>query len=454
MRVLLVDIAVERHPPLPTELRARGHQLAEASSCDEALALLQSAAAFESILLALPRLDPAGLALCGKIATVAAAVPVLLLTDCGDLCDAEAGLRAGAHQVLSFTLRPDALDSILRQTVEQCRRQREVEQLRSRGDEGSGFIGLLGVSARLKRLSDLLGRMRGSDAAVLLTGESGSGKERVARVIHASSGRRSGPFVALNCAALPDDRLAIELFGQERGGPSGNGTARLGALQRAHRGTLFLDDIGELSLVLQAGLRRALRDRRARPIGGEHELSFDVRVVAASPRSLLPAVRSGGFRADLFSCLNVVSIPVPPLRERREDIPILAEHFLQEFAQRDGKSLSGFAPDVMPHLLRHDWPGNVRELRNTVEGAVTLASGAWVTLADLSGDLANLPSEEQPSGESSAESSGELVPLADIERRHVLSVVNAVRGNKSEAARILGVDRKTLQARLQRYGHR
>lgn len=449
MRVLLVDIAVERHPLLPTELLARGHQVTQAKSGDEALALLPQAAAFDAILVALPQLDPAGLALCTRISTVTA-VPVLLLTDCGDLCDAEAGLRAGAHQVLSWTLRPDALDSILRQTVEQERRQREVELLRDRGDEGSGFIGLLGVSPRLKRLSDLLQRMRGSDASVLLTGESGSGKERVARVIHASSSRRSGPFVAVSCAALPDDRLAIELFGQERGGPTGNGSARLGALQRAHHGTLFLDDIGELSLGLQAGLRRALRDRRARPIGGEHELSFDVRVVAASPRSLLPVVRGGGFRADLFSCLNVVSISVPALRDRREDIPLLAEQFLQEFARRDGKSLSGFATDVMPHLLRHDWPGNVRELRNTIEGAVTLASGAWVTLADLSGDLGNLPSDATPL----AESSGELVPLADIERRHVLSVFNAVRGNKSEAARILGVDRKTLQARLQRYGHR
>jgi two-component system response regulator HydG len=203
-----------------------------------------------------------------------------------------------------------------------------------------------------------------------------------------------------------------------------------------------------MPLALQPKLLRALQEKRIRPVGSDHEVSFDVRVVAATHGNLQQAVRSGDFRADLFFRLNVISIHVPPLCERREDIPLLAHHFLQEFARRDGKRLDGFAPDVEEHLLRHDWPGNVRELRNTIEGAVTMARGPLVTLDDLPSRLREGPADAL----ASSEPPGELLPLAEVERRHVLAILDAVGGNKSEAARILGIDRKTLQARLQRYG--
>jgi len=449
IRALLVDDDVDLLRFLQAELAERGYDVATARSGDEALALAKSEAAFDVALLDVRMPGPSGLDVCRSLSSACPELPVVLMTAFGDMDAAIAALRAGAHDFLTKPFETEALDVVLKRAAEQSERLREVERLRQISEGGEGFAGILGASPEIRRLSDIVERISGSDASVLVTGESGTGKELVARAIHSLSKRGRGPFVAINCAAMPDHLLESELFGHERGAFTGARAARVGLLRRAHGGTLFLDEIGDMSLALQPKLLRALQEKLVRPVGSDHEVSFDVRVVAATHQNLQQAVRRGDFRADLYFRLNVISIHVPPLRERRDDILLLAHRFLQEFAKRDNKQLDGFGTEVAAHLLRYDWPGNVRELRNTIEGAVTMARGHLVQLDDLPGLLREAAAPPMPAA---PEPVSELLPLAEIERRHVLAILDAVGGNKSEAARILGVDRKTLQARLQRYG--
>ena len=448
IRALLLDDDVDLLRFLQAELSDRGYDVTLAKSGDCALAKAKTDGPFDVALLDVRMPGPSGLDVCRALSSACPDLPVVLMTGFGDMEAAISALRAGAHDFLTKPFETEALDVVLRRAAEQSAKQREVERLRDFVSDGDGFAGILGDSPEIRRLSDIVQRISGSDASVLVTGESGSGKELVARAIHSLSRRSRGPFVAINCAAMPDHLLESELFGHERGAFTGARAARVGLLRRAHGGTLFLDEIGDMSLSLQPKLLRALQEKLIRPVGSDHEVSFDVRVLAATHRNLQQAVRKGEFRADLFFRLNVISISVPPLRERGDDILLLAHRFLQEFARRDGKPLDGFAPGVASQLLRYDWPGNVRELRNTVEGAVTMARGQKVTLDDLPGLFLQHPG----STETVIASTGELLPLSEVERRHVLAILDAVGGNKSEAARILGVDRKTLQARLQRYG--
>ncbi len=448
VRVLLVDDDLELLRFLEAELADRSYEVVAARSGDEALELAQRGS-FDVALLDVRMPGPSGLDVCRALASSCPDLPVVLMTGFGDMDAAIAALRAGAYDFLTKPFETESLDVVLKRAAEQSARVREVDRLRAVTRGGPGVAGILGASPPMARLSDVIERISGSDASVLIVGESGSGKELVARAIHSGSKRRRGPFVAINCAAMPGHLLESELFGHERGAFTDARAARVGLLRRAHGGTLFLDEIGDMSPTLQPKLLRALQEKVVRPVGSDHEVAFDIRVVAATHRDLQLAVREGEFRADLFFRLNVISIEVPPLRERGDDILLLARHFLHELAERDAKTIERFAPDVEELLRCYDWPGNVRELRNVIEGAVTMVRGPVVTMADLPSRLRDGGASEAPAPETGA---GELLPLSEVERRHVLSILDAVGGNKSEASRILGIDRKTLQARLQRYG--
>jgi two-component system response regulator HydG len=301
----------------------------------------------------------------------------------------------------------------------------------------------------MKKVYDLVDRVAETDASVLITGESGTGKELVARAIHDRSRRKAGPFVAVNCAAVAETLLESELFGHVRGAFTDAKQGRAGLFVEANNGTFFLDEIGELPLGLQPKLLRALQERRVRPVGGNAEVPFDARLVTATNRDLETAVEDGRFRGDLFYRIDVVHVPVPPLRARGTDVLLLAQHFAQYFAGTFAKEVKGLSPAVAEKLLAYPWPGNVRELGNAIERAVALTRSLNLQVEDLPEKIRDHRVSEFVV---SSFDPTELVPLEEVERRYILRVLEAVHGNRTMAAQTLGLDRKTLYRKLKGYG--
>jgi two-component system response regulator HydG len=313
---------------------------------------------------------------------------------------------------------------------------------------------LVGESSSIERLRMKLGRIAPTGATVLIRGESGVGKELVARAIHLNSSRRNGPFVTMNCAALSESLLESELFGHEKGSFTGAIGRKLGKFEQSHEGTLFLDEVGEMSPTVQAKFLRVLEGHPFERVGGGSQIQVDVRVVAATNRDLEKAVKEGQFRKDLYFRLQVVELPVESLRERRADIPLLARFFLEKFARKIGRSLADFTPAAMDALQNYDWPGNVRELQNTIERAVILTSGPLVGLEDIQLSTlgrATVVFDQSPVAQAGVPSPFRAVPLDDIEQQHILATLEWTQGNKSQAAQILGIERSTLDRKLKRY---
>jgi len=322
-----------------------------------------------------------------------------------------------------------------------------VTRLRNAVEASRRFEDLLGASPAMRRVYDLLDRIVDADTSVLISGESGTGKELVAQALHRRGARRDGPFVAVNCAALPEALLESELFGHTRGAFTDARAARTGLLAQATGGTLFLDEIGELPLGLQPKLLRALQERMVRPVGGDTEVPFDARLITATNRDLETAVEERRFRDDLFFRINVIQIDLPPLRARGGDVLLLAQHFVDHFARRAGKEVRGLSPPAAEALLAYAWPGNVRELQNCIERAVALTRYEQIALDDLPDKVRSY----RPSYVVlAADDPSELVPMEEVERRYIQRVMHAVGGNKTLAARVLGFDRKTLYRKLDR----
>jgi Nif-specific regulatory protein len=323
----------------------------------------------------------------------------------------------------------------------------ENERLRRRLGEETRIIG---SSPGLRAILDQVQRVAVTKATVLVRGESGTGKELVARSIHDASDRRGGPFVCLNCAALTETLLESELFGHEKGAFTGATERKIGKFEAAHRGTLVLDEIGEMSQAIQAKFLRVLEGHPFERVGGSSRVQVDVRVVAATNRDLERAVAAGDFRRDLYFRLKVVEILVPPLRRRPEDIEAIAGHFLGRFAGETGRKLRGFTPEALAALRAYHWPGNIRELRNVVERAVVLATGDWIDVPDVSLSHLAAPGDTDKQG---VPRGGPFVPttIEEVERRHVLATLEAVGGNKTKAAAILGIERSTLDRKLAKW---
>ncbi|MBO4300281.1 MAG: sigma-54-dependent Fis family transcriptional regulator [Desulfovibrio sp.] len=371
------------------------------------------------------------------------AIPILIMTAFSDVSSAVEALKAGAYDYLTKPLAFDALKLALDRALDHADLRREVHALRR---ELSGFeSSVIGQSPAMRQVLNMVATIAPSEATVLVTGESGTGKEVIARSIHEASNRCHGPYVAVNCAALTENLLESELFGHEKGAFTGAEKQRDGRFQAAHKGTLFLDEIGEISPAMQVKLLRVIQERELQPVGSDRTVRVDVRIVAATNRNLAQDVEDGRFRQDLYYRLNVVTLQLPPLRERREDIPLLSMHFLHRFAQRNGKTVKGFTPAAMDRLLKHSWPGNVRELENVVERAVVLLVGSYISEREL-------PPSIMAQGAQHAVGTSRLdfssMTLEEIERMAVLDTLAQVGGNKSEAARRLGINRKTLQSKL------
>jgi two-component system response regulator AtoC len=358
-------------------------------------------------------------------------------------------IRAGAYD---FITKPMSLDTI-RLTVQRATRHRalsrKVERLQQALRETREFESLLGSSPPMRQLIDLIERVAPSDTVALITGESGTGKELVARALHRRSARKDGPFVAINCAAMPETLLESELFGHAKGAFTDAKVARAGLFVQASKGTLFLDEIGELPLGLQPKLLRALQERKVRPLGANVEVAFDARIIAATNRDLESAVEEGRFREDPFYRIHVIEIDTPPLRVRGNDVLLLAQRFIEHFAAVSGKAISGILAPAADKLLRYPWPGNVRELQNCIERAVTLCRYSDITVDDLPQRVREY---ERSRSVLAVDDPADFVPMEEIERRYVTRVFEATNGNKSLAAKILGFNRKTLYRKLRQYG--
>jgi two-component system response regulator HydG len=375
-------------------------------------------------------------------------IPVILITAHGNIDAAVEAMKAGATDFLTKPLDYATLHALLNSAAVDIRQRIEDASLDAHLDSDAGVGGLIGQSKPMRELQRLIQVLASSEASAIITGESGTGKEVVARAIHALSDRRDKPFIAVNAAAIPEGLIESEIFGHEQGAFTGANRARPGCFELANHGTLFLDEIAEMPISLQPKLLRILESHRARRLGGSKEMQFDVRVLAATNRSPQAAVRDGLLREDLFYRLNVFEIAVPPLRERTEDIALLARHFIREFVRKHQMPVEGIRDSARSLLEAHSWPGNVRELRNVIERAVIIARSGWIEPQHLPMYLQTLKAGSTPTIQLPAGTT-----LAEAERQLILQTLERAGHNKAEAARQLGLDVKTIRNKLRAYGY-
>jgi DNA-binding NtrC family response regulator len=445
-RILIVDDDRSMCEILEAELRGREFDVQWATTPPDALALFER----EDFGLAITDVNmgpTSGVELCRQFVARREEMPVIVVTAFGSMETAVSAIRAGAYD---FVTKPFDVDELVL-TIERALRHRalrqEVARLRKVVDGARRFDEFLGSSPPVQRMCDLIARVADTDATVLVTGESGTGKELVAKALHAKSGRREGPFVAINCAAMPENLLESELFGHVKGAFTDAHTSRPGLFLRASGGTLFLDEIGEMPPGMQAKLLRALQERVVRPVGGHGEQPFDTRIVAATNRDLETEVDEKRFREDLFYRINVVRIDVPPLRARGTDVLALAQHFIERFSATAQRGIVGITSAAAERLTTYSWPGNVRELQNCMERAVALGQFDRIGLDDLPEKVR----ENRPMAPNvDAADPAALLPMDEVERRYIQRVLEAVAGNKTLAAQVLGFDRRTLYRKLGR----
>jgi len=385
-----------------------------------------------------------GLSLIAKIQQNPRAPICMLMTAYGSIATAVDAIKRGVYDFVTKPINLDELSIKITRAIQSRRLVEENAQLRQQVDDRYGLESLIGESLAMQRVYGTIRQVAPSRATVLITGESGTGKELVAHAIHHLSSRAKNRFVAFNCAAFSPQLVESELFGHERGAFTGAMERRIGRIEQAAGGTLFVDEIGEIDGNVQVKLLRALDPGLFERVGGNQTIQADFRLIAATNRDLRILVSEGKFREDLFYRLNVVEIRIPPLRERKEDIPLLANAFLKEISQRDGKPFRPLAPEAMDYLLRYDWPGNVRELKGAIDSGVTLASGSQIALHDLPVTISEHAGSTFGSG---VEKAGQM-NLHDQEMRLIVRALEETGGNRTEAAKKLGISRRTLHRRL------
>jgi DNA-binding NtrC family response regulator len=446
-RVLVVDDDRDLCLWVEKSLQQLGMAAVWKTSAEQAFAHL-SQEDFDVVLTDLRIPGMGGIGLCERVVLNRPDVPVVVMTAHGSMETAISSIRAGAYDFLPKPIDQAALGLVMERALRHRALTKEVRRLRHVAGERSPDGMLLGDSPAMRVARELIERVADSDASVLITGESGTGKEVAARELHARSRRKNGPFVALNCAAMPESLLENELFGHSGGSSTDAKASHPGLFARANGGTLFLDEIGELPLGLQPKLLRALQERKVRPLGSDVEVPFDARIICATNRNLESAVKAVEFREDLYFRINVIGVELPPLRARGNDVLLLAQRFVEHFAAQSGKNVTGLSTGVAQRLLAHDWPGNVRELQNCIERAVALTAFEQLTVEDLPEKLRSYRTAQALAATTDIT---DLVTMDELERRYILQVLHLVGGSRVVAARTLGVDRKTLYRKLERY---
>jgi len=439
-KILVVDDEAIVRESLRDWLSDVGHQVLTAENGPQALEIIQKEEPGIVITdLVMPGMD--GIELMKNAKELSPNIEVIIITAYGSIPTAISAMREGAYDYIEKPFCPERAELLVEKLVEHQRLLEENIALHQKLEERYQFEDIIAKSPRMQQVIEIIKVVAKSNATVLITGETGTGKEVVARAIHSQSHRRGKPFIAVSCAALPESLLESELFGHEKGSFTGAYAQKKGKFEVANRGTLFLDEIGEMSANIQVHLLRVLEEKAFTRVGGNELIKVDVRVISATNRDMKSIVASGQFREDLYYRLNVVNIELPPLRERKEDIPLLAQHFLKKFALENQKEITGFSPEATDFLLSYEWPGNVRELENAIERAVILAQNSLISIADL--PQQNLVFAHPASPQRN---------LKQVEKDHIQAVLTKTGGNYTEAARILGISRMTLYNKAKAYG--
>jgi two-component system response regulator AtoC len=440
VKILVVDDEAIVRESLSDWLKDVGYQVFTAENGHKALELIEKEK--PSIMIAdlvMPGMD--GIELMKRAKAQQPKIDVIIITAYASIPTAITAMKEGAYDYIEKPFCPERAEFLVEKLAEHQELVEENISLRQRLEDRYRFENIIAKSSKMQRVIEVIKVVAKSNATILITGESGTGKELVARAIHSQSHRRNKPFVAVSCAALPESLLESELFGHEKGSFTGAYAQKKGKFEFANGGTLFLDEVGEMSANIQVHLLRVLEEKEFTRVGGNEPIRVDVRVISATNKDLRKAIEKQEFREDLYYRLNVVNIELPPLRERKEDVPLLAEHFLHKFAMENQKEITGFSPEAMELVLDYDWPGNVRELENAIERAVILTKDSIITIADL-------PQENL----SPAYSTTPRKNLKEVERGHIWSVLRETGENYSEAARILGISRMTLYNKAKEYG--
>lgn len=459
--VLVVDDDAAMRSMVADFIRAEGHAVSEASLASEALTRISKGEfvlepttssgrderRLDLVISDLNMPEMTGIEFITKFREIAPNIPIILVTAFGSIDTAIEAIRRGAFD---YTTKPFKLAE-MSVTVARALRFRDLHlenaRLQNEIEQTQSFGNIIGKSPGMREVFDLIRRVGPASANVLITGESGTGKERVAHAIHAEGPRRTKRFVAINCTAIPEALLESELFGHAKGSFTGAVGKKRGLFEEAEGGTIFLDEIGDMNLALQGKLLRVIQERKIRPVGENIDHDIDVRIIAATHKDLKAAIKNGTFREDLYYRLSVIPIVIPPLRHRREDIVLLAEHFLKKYSAANNSQVKNFSPDAMARLMAMPWEGNVRELENIIERLVVLARGSTIEAKDL-------PAAGEGNVETFFEStqSGTLPTLEDIEKRYFKFILDKTGGRKEKAAQILGVNRRTLYRKEREYG--
>ena len=449
--ILVVDDDNAHRTMLRTLISGWGYEIEEADDGAAAIDKV-SAFAYDLVLMDVRMVKVSGLEALSRIKAFNPAIPVIIMTAYSSVETAVQALKQGAHDYLTKPLDFDKLKVTLARAMEHSRLKAENRQLKEQLGEKFNRQNIIGVSPAMVKLLETVAQVAPSEATTLITGDSGTGKELIAGAIHFNSNRKQGPFIKLNCAAITETLLESELFGHEKGAFTGAERRKEGRIRQADGGSLFLDEVSEMPLTMQVKLLRVLQERELTRVGGEEVIRVDIRLIAATNKNLTDLITAEKFREDLYYRLNVVGLHIPALAQRREDIPLLANHFLQLFADRNQKTIKGFTPQAMDQMIRYRWPGNVRELMNAVERAVVLTRSDFLDLPDFPLMPGPENSRDQLNTENGHSTLSGDMPLEQVERAAILRTLDAAAGNKSEAARRLGITRKTLHKKLKDYG--
>ena len=442
MRLLVIDDESHQRELLAEHLRKNGHQVATAGDGQEGLENLTGEGAEVALVdMRMPRMD--GLTFIKKSLEIYPDLAIVVMTAYGTVESAVEAMKAGAFDYLLKPIDLEHLSIIISKIQENHRLIAENRYLRRKLEEVDQPAGIIGESQVIKKLLAEVSRIAQSDATALIRGESGTGKELIARAVHYASARSNGPFLAINCTSLPETLLESELFGHERGAFTGAISRHLGRFELADKGTIFLDEIGDISLVIQAKLLRVLESRTFQRLGSSKDISADIRILSATNRDLEKAIDQGKFREDLYYRLNVIPIFIPPLRERREDILPLTEYFIKKYNEKNNKHISGITPRAKDLLLSHAWPGNVRELENLIERAIVLSVGDVIDLSDVDPFIGRREAGGGPVGDD--------LNLESLEKAAIIEALKKTGGSLKDAAELLGIHRNTIRLKIGKY---